>query len=101
MDSQKELKSAGDFLNEAKSTVTARGWVYADPATNHLRIAHLWSTYLEMAIEPHQVAMCMALVKVARTMESPKHDDSYVDGAAYFALAAEIAKIDWDEHGGY
>jgi hypothetical protein len=42
-----------------------------------------------MPIEPHQVAMCMALVKVARSMETGKVDN-YIDGAAYFAISGQL-----------
>jgi hypothetical protein len=53
------------------------------------RTARLWSAYLEMPIEDYQVAMCLALVKVARSMESGKVDN-YVDGAAYFAISGQL-----------
>jgi len=59
---------------------------------NHRRIADLWSAYLEIAITPEQVAICQALVKVARSQQS-SIDDHYIDGAAYFAIAGELAAI--------
>ena len=43
----------------------------------------------EKTITPHDVAMCMALVKVARLMHAHKKD-SYLDLAAYAAIAGEI-----------
>jgi hypothetical protein len=43
-----------------------------------------------MPIEDHQVAMCLALVKVARSMESAKVDN-FIDGAAYFAISGQLA----------
>lgn len=92
---------ASEVLNEAGEILSARGRVYADPVTNHYRIAQLWSTYLEHSVEPHQVAVCMALLKIARTMETPSHLDSWNDGAAYLAIAAECATVDWDEYGNY
>ena len=85
------------LLNETAEIVRERGLVYGSPSVNHLRIAKLWSVYLERAIEPEQVAMCMALVKIARLIESPKHVDSYADAAAYLAIAAEISNLDWDD----
>ena len=88
---------ATQLLNETAEIVRERGLVYGSPAVNHLRIAKLWSVYLERAIEPEQVAMCMALVKIARLIESPKHVDSYADAAAYLAIAAEISNLDWDD----
>jgi hypothetical protein len=39
---------------------------------------------------PQQVAICMALVKIARLMET-ETEDSFVDLAAYAAIAGEIA----------
>lgn len=88
---------ATTLLNETAEIVKNRGRVYGSPSVNHLRIAKLWSVYLERAVEPEQVAMCMALVKIARLIESPKHLDSYQDAAAYLAIAAEISVIDWDD----
>ena len=40
-------------------------------------------------ITAHDVAICMALVKVARLMHQHKKD-SYLDMAAYAAIAGEI-----------
>lgn len=64
---------------------------YGTPLVNHQRIAAIWSVLLEKDITPSQVALCMAGVKMARLIESPNHLDSFVDGAAYFAIAGEIA----------
>jgi len=49
----------------------------------------LWSIFLRKEVTPHDVAVCMALVKVARLMHQHKKD-SYVDMAAYAAIAGEI-----------
>jgi hypothetical protein len=81
----------GDILQEAhRLTAKDRQKTYGDPRTNHCRIADLWTTYLEHQITPQQVAICMALVKVARLMET-ETEDSFVDLAAYAAIAGEIA----------
>ena len=81
----------GDILKEAtRLTASDRQKTYGDPRTNHCRIADLWTTYLETQIKPEQVAICMALVKIARLMET-QTEDSYVDLAAYAAIAGEIA----------
>jgi hypothetical protein len=81
----------GDILKEAaRLTATDRQKTYGDPRTNHCRIAALWTTYLETEIAPEQVAICMALVKVARLMET-QTEDSFIDLAAYAAIAGELA----------
>ena len=81
--------NAGDYLNEARAIIQDRGMDYGHPTDNMSRTARLWSAYLEMPIEDYQVAMCLALVKVARSMESGKVDN-YVDGAAYFAISGQL-----------
>ena len=82
--------NAGDFLNEAKAIIQDRGMDYGHPTDNMQRTARLWSAYLEMPIADDQVAMCLALVKVARSMESSKVDN-FIDGAAYFAISGQLA----------
>ena len=81
----------GEILQEAQRlTAKDRQKIYGDPRTNHCRIADLWTVYLEHQITPQQVAICMALVKVARLMEKETLD-SFVDLAAYASIAGEIA----------
>jgi hypothetical protein len=72
-------------------TCGSRQEVYGTPHVNHSRIASMWSVILGRHVLPHEVALCMAATKIARLVESPDHVDSYVDGAAYMAIAAELA----------
>jgi hypothetical protein len=81
--------NAGDFLNEAKAIIQDRGQDYGHPQDNMSRTAALWSSFLEMPITDYQVASCMALVKLARSMETGKVDN-YIDGAAYLAIAGQL-----------
>jgi hypothetical protein len=84
----------GDILQEAaRLTAKDRQQTYGDPRTNHCRIADLWTTYLGNEITPQQVAICMALVKIARLMETETLD-SFIDLAAYASIAGEIATFD-------
>ena len=84
----------GKILDEAKRlTHSDRQDTYGDPLTNHQRIADLWSVYLETEITPSQVALCLCLVKIARLIETPNHLDSFIDLAAYGAIAGEIECI--------
>jgi hypothetical protein len=84
----------GEILQEAhRLTAKDRQKIYGDPRTNHCRIADLWTVYLEHQITPQQVAICMALVKVARLMET-ETEDSFIDLAAYASIAGEIATFD-------
>ena len=79
-----------EILEEANKLIGGdRNDDYGDKLTNHQNIAALWSIFLRKNITPHDAAMCMALVKVARLMHSHKKD-SYLDMAAYAAIAGEI-----------
>ena len=79
-----------DILKEAEKLVAGdRQKDYGDKLTNHENIAKLWSAYLDVEITPHDVAICMGLVKIARLKHAHKKD-SYVDLAAYAAIAGEI-----------
>jgi hypothetical protein len=79
-----------EILNDAKKLIGgSRQKDYGDKLTNHQNIAALWSIFLQKKITPHDVAVCMALVKIARLMHQHKKD-SYIDLAAYASIAGEI-----------
>ena len=81
-----------DILTEAdRLTSTDRNKNYGPPRLNHERIAAVWSMLLGIDVTPSQVALCMAGVKLARLAQTPDHLDSFIDGAAYMAIAGEIA----------
>lgn len=57
--------------------------------------AKLWMFYLDKTISPQDVAILLALLKVARSRCGLADDpDHYVDAAAYLALAGEMATAD-------
>lgn len=64
---------------------------YGAPEDTFGRIAQMWSAYLAHSVHPHDVAVMMALLKVARIAGGQAHDDNYVDLAGYAACAAELA----------
>ena len=81
----------GEILKEAdRLTHGDRNKNYGTPLVNHQRIASLWSIWLQQEITPAEAAMCLALVKVARLIETPDHEDSPIDLAAYAAIYGEI-----------
>ena len=57
---------------------------------SHNNIARLWSAYLNIKIEAHDVALMMALLKMARTKLGEVSKDTYIDMSAYSAIAGEI-----------
>ena len=82
------------ILDEANKLIGGnRNDDYGEKLTIHKNIAALWSIFLRKKITAHDVAMCMALVKVARLMHAHKKD-SYIDLAAYAAIAGELNERD-------
>ena len=85
------MKVTKEFLSEASRLVgTDREKDYGDKVENHSNIARLWSAYLEIEIEAHDVAIMMSLLKIARTKLGKVSKDTYIDMAAYGAIAGEI-----------
>ena len=64
---------------------------YGSPKENFKRIADGWAVILQADVSAEQVALCMAWLKIARLVNGP-HEDSYVDAAAYMALAGELGE---------
>lgn len=63
---------------------------YGSPEDNFKIIADLWSAYKGAKFTAKDVAMMMALLKIARIKSGTGTDDSYVDLAGYAACGAEI-----------
>ena len=86
-----------DVLAEAGKAVADRGLNYGKPEDNFARIAELWTALITTKgaargpITPAEVAMMLALVKVARLANDPAHKDSWVDLAGYAACGGEVA----------
>ncbi len=82
-----------DCLNKAINAVSRSD--YGKVENCFKKIALLWTAYLkgkygaEFTVSQNDVAMMMVQLKIARLMFNPNHEDSLVDGAGYFACAAE------------
>ena len=64
------------------------------PTQMHIQIAQVWSGILDHEVKPHEVALCMAGMKLVRAVCQPGHEDSYVDAVGYACIAAEILHED-------
>jgi len=88
------------LLDIAKDLVYGpRAQIYGHPADNFRTTANMWTAYLhqrmlreglyvDFEFTPEDVAMFMALVKIARLANTPGHYDSLIDLAGYAATAA-------------
>ena len=63
---------------------------YGSPEDNFQVVANLWTTYTGEYYSLQDVAMMMALLKIARIKTGAGTADSFVDLAGYAALAGEI-----------
>ena len=81
-----------EILDAAKAIVTGdREKQYGSPEDNFAVIAEFWTTYIGHPISSEDVAIMMALLKIARIRSGNYKADSFVDGVGYLSLAAEIA----------
>lgn len=82
-------------LDDARRIVTKdRENQYGAPEDNFGVIADLWTAYLDIEVEPKDVALMMALLKIARESTGTGKYDNLVDGIGYFACAAELAECE-------
>lgn len=89
-------KSARPRLSGAAYYIKPQLWLMAsdktniNPEDNFAFIAQLWSTYTGRIYTAHDVAIMMALFKIARIKSGTGAEDSYTDACGYVALAADI-----------
>jgi hypothetical protein len=87
-----EVVTRNKILSTAKSYITRdRQADHGDAEDNFSRIAGYWSLHTGVTLTATDVAVMMALLKVARIKQNPQHVDNWVDGAGYFACGGEIA----------
>ena len=87
-----EVVTRSKILSTAKSYITRdRQADHGDAEDNFSRIAGYWSLHTGVTLTATDVAVMMALLKVARIKQNPQHVDNWVDGAGYFACGGEIA----------
>lgn len=99
----KRKLTRADILHAAEKCVCGqREQDYGTPENNFETIAELWETYLRRAcvdeaggvyIDANDVAMMMALLKIARIAAGGGKADSWIDLAGYAACGAECEGV--------
>ena len=80
-----------NILEQAKICVCGqRQDDYGTPEDNFKLIAELWSAYRGVSFDAIDVAMMMALLKIARISSGHGSTDSFIDLAGYAACGGEI-----------
>lgn len=100
---EKRKLTRADILHAAEKCVCGqREQDYGTPEDNFETIAELWETYLSRAcvdeagcvhIDANDVAMMMALLKIARIAAGGGKADSWIDLAGYAACGAECEGV--------
>ncbi len=86
--------SREEVLEAAKVCVCGkREQDYGSPENNFATIAALWEAYTGHKYTPVDVAMMMALLKIARIKSGGGTGDSFVDLAGYAACGGELLDI--------
>ena len=85
-----------EILSEANACITKdRAATHGNAEDNFSAIASGWDWWLSIRehgpLSAFDVAMMMTIFKTARAASNKSHDDNFVDGAGYYALAGEIA----------
>lgn len=98
---EKDKPTRASILHEAEKCVCGqREQDYGKAEDNFRLIASLWKPYIrtrcvsdgsDVSIQPEDVAMLMALLKIARICSGTGTADSFVDLAGYAACGGEIA----------
>lgn len=82
------------ILDKAKQCVCGlREDDYGTPENNFRAIANFWSEYKGVRFTAKDVAVMMALLKIARIATGKGTDDCFIDLAGYAACGGEIASI--------
>lgn len=82
------------ILDEVKTILYERQGSYDKPENNFQRIADLWNAYIKSKPEkndltPQDVALMMALMKIAREVYQPKRDNR-ADLIGYIACLEQM-----------
>ena len=77
------------FFLRCSDLIKERASEYEPPAISLAKIATYWQTYTDCKTTPYDVAIMMALLKIAR-LSKGHHQDSLEDAAAYLAIANSL-----------
>lgn len=103
-------KERGEVLEKAKAIINgARQDQYGNPENSFTIISEFWTVYMTNKqkrpdallgfIGRKDVALMMALMKIAREMNGAGKEDNLIDAAGYIGLAADMSDYKEDNNG--
>jgi hypothetical protein len=82
---------AWEILQEAANLIEGdRNSQHGAREVCHGEIAKLWTWWVGIQIDPHDVAVMMAMLKIARIKTGGYNKDCYTDATGYMAIAGEL-----------
>jgi hypothetical protein len=85
-----------EFFSRCTEHIVERANQYDAPELNLKRIADSWTNFLKREISPYEVAVMMAMLKLARLSQG-YHQDTLEDAAAYIAIAEMLKDTETGE----
>ena len=79
------------FKEAAKLLHKDRQAIYGDAEENYSRIGLIWTGLTGHYFSSVDVALMLSALKLYRANINPDHVDSFVDAAAYIAIAAQAS----------
>ena len=85
-----------EFFSRCTEHIVERANQYDAPELNLKRIASMWTNFLKREVTAYEVAVMMAMLKLARLSQG-YHQDTIEDAAAYIALAELLKSTEEDD----
>jgi len=82
-----------DFISASARILTERGKEYGPVEPCFERIANLASILLNRNVTPFEVCVFHIATKLARSVESPTKDDTWIDLINYAAFAGQFSNV--------
>lgn len=95
---ERVVKGPGfDVLDHVSSLLSQRETQYGNASDVYRTVGALWDAYLKPLsygdLEPRDVLVMMALMKIGRIAYNPGSEDHYVDAIGYMVLAHEAMAL--------
>ena len=92
-DIKMDINRPEECLDKAKKIITDdRNKDHGNYTKNLKVISNFWKVFLGKDISPNEVALLMALLKIARISTGKFTPDSYIDACGYLSLAYALDK---------
>lgn len=79
-----------EILRAAADIVAGKDAAHGEIESSFGKIAAMWSAYLDVPVEPKDVAAMMILLKAARVSSGHQIDDNWTDICGYAACGGEL-----------